>query len=403
MSLVLNQHKPLSGRRLYFVGIGGSGMSAYANIARAWGAEVRGWDVRETIFSATLDGIAVDLGGEPRPPEGYEAVVSTAHRDRIAGTPRAAFLAELVALRPSIVVTGAHGKTTTAAMIAWALRETGDDPAWIIGGVVPQLGGNAGAGAGWLVVEGDESDRSVFELRPRLAVVTNVELDHFGSYGSTTELERAIDDWLESVPDVVRGSELEPVSFALAVPGEHNRRNAATALEALARVGVDPAAAQAALATFLGAERRFDEVASHGGVTVVDDYAHNPTEIRATLETARERAGGRVVAVYVPHVVERTRHLHRELGEALALADVAIVTDFVGRRDAARADVPARLILDAVPDPVRRIWAPSLEDAARLALQVVRPGDLVVTLGVGEPWRAARAIAAGLPASVGVP
>jgi UDP-N-acetylmuramate--alanine ligase len=171
----------------------------------------------------------------------------------------------------------------------------------------------------------------------------------------------------------------------------------------LTRVGADPAAAQAALATFQGAERRFQEVGSYGGVTVVDDYAHNPTEIRATLETARGRAGGRVVAVYVPHVVERTRHLHRELGEALALADVAIVTDFVGRRDAARDDVPARLILDAVPDPVRRIWAPSLDDAALLALRVVRPGDLVVTLGVGEPWRAARAIAAGLPASIGEP
>ena len=159
-------------------------MSAYANVARAFGAEVRGWDAQETIFSETLDGIEVDLGGEPRPPDGFEVIVSTAHRDRIAGTPRAAFLAELVAARPSIVVTGAHGKTTTAAMIAHALRETGDDPAWIIGGVVPQLGGNAGTGPGWLVVEGDESDRSAFALRPRVAVVTNVELDHFGTYGS---------------------------------------------------------------------------------------------------------------------------------------------------------------------------------------------------------------------------
>ena len=392
---------PLAGRRLYFVGIAGSGMSAYANVARALGAEVRGWDSHETIFSETLDGIEVDLGGEPAPPDGFEAVVSTAHRDRIAGTPRAAFLAELVAARPSIVVTGAHGKTTTAAMVAHALRETGEDPAWIIGGVVPQLGGNAGTGPGWLVVEGDESDRSAFALRPRIAVVTNVELDHFGTYGSSAELAEAIDAWLAEVPDVVRGWELPPVGFDLAVPGEHNRRNAAAALEALVRVGIHRARAEWALARFEGVDRRFHLVGAGGGVTVYDDYAHNPTEIRAALATARGRAEGRVVAVYVPHVVERTRHLHRELGDSLALADVAVVTDFVGRRDALRDDVSARMVLDAVPDPVRRVWAPSLDDASRLTLALVRPGDLVVTLGVGEPWRAARAIVEGLPGARG--
>ena len=389
--------EPLEGRRLYFVGIAGSGMSAYANVARALGAEVRGWDVHETIFSETLDGIDVDLGGEPRPPDGFEVIVSTAHRELIAGTARAVFLAELVAARPSIVVTGAHGKTTTAAMIAHALRETGDDPAWIIGGVVPQLGGNAGTGPGWLVVEGDESDRSAFVLRPRVAVVTNVELDHFGTYGSAAELAEAIDEWLIDVPDVVRGPELEPVSFDLSIPGEHNRHNAAAAVEALRRIGVDRTAAEAALADFEGVDRRFQRVGEGGGVTVFDDYAHNPTEIRAALATARDRADGRVVAVYVPHVVERTRHLHHELGDALALADVAVVTDFVGRRDAPREGVSARMVLDAVPDPVRRVWAPSLDDAVRLALAVVRPGDLVLTLGVGEPWRAARAIVDGLP------
>jgi UDP-N-acetylmuramate--alanine ligase len=371
-------------------------MSAYANVARAWGAEVRGWDLHETIFTDTLAGIDVDLGGEPRPPEGSEVVVSTAHRHRISGMPRAAFLAELVAAQPSVVVTGAHGKTTTAAMIAYVLREAGEDPAWIIGGVVPQLGGNAGTGDGWLVVEGDESDRSAFELRPRLAVVTNVELDHHAAYGSLAELQGALDTWLASVPEVVRAWELEPVSVPLSVPGEHNRRNAAAALEALRRIGVDGEAAGTLLGTFTGVDRRFQVVAEEGGVTVVDDYGHNPTEIRAALATARARADGRVVAVYVPHVVERTRHLHRELGDALGVADVAVVTDFVGRRDALREGVSARMVLDAVPDPTRRVWAPTLEDAAHLALSVVHSGDVVVTLGVGEPWRAARAIAEGL-------
>ena len=395
---MVNRETPLAGRRLYFVGIAGSGMSAYANVARAWGADVRGWDAHETIFSETLDGIAVDLGGEPTPPEGWETIVSTAHRDRIAGTPRAAFLAELVAARPSIVVTGAHGKTTTAAMIAYALREAGNDPAWILGGVVPQLGGNAGTGAGWLVVEGDESDRSVLELRPRLAVLTNVELDHHASWASVAELREALEAWLAVVPEVVRGDELEPVGFALAVPGEHNRRNAAAAREALVLAGVAPGQAEAALAAFAGTDRRFQVLGTRGGVTVVDDYGHNPTELRAALATARERDPRRLLALYVPHVVERTRQLHRELGEALGLADVALVTDFVGRRDAPQDGVSARLVLDAVPDPTRRIWAPTLDDAARLALHVTRPGDLVLTLGVGEPWRAARAILAGLPA-----
>jgi UDP-N-acetylmuramate--alanine ligase len=393
----LSQQKPLAGRRLYFVGIGGSGLSAYANIARAWGADVRGWDAQETIFTETLEGVEIDLGGDPAPPAGFEAIVSTAHLSRCDGTSRAAFLAELVAVQPSIVVTGAHGKPTTTAMIAYVLRETGNDPAWIVGGVVRQLGGNAGAGTGWLVVEGDESDRSAFALRPRIAVVTNVELDHHAAYGSTAELEATIEAWLADIPEVVRGWDLEPVDFPLAVTGEHNRHNAAAALEALVRVGVDRDEATTALSRFAGADRRFQLVGERGGVTVIDDYGHNPTEIRAALGTARAQTDGRLIAIYVPHVVERTRHLHHELGQALGLADVAIVTDFVGRRDAPREGVTGRLVLDAVPDPTRRIWASTLDDASTLALRVVRPDDVVVTLGVGEPWRAARAIVAGLP------
>lgn len=392
------QAAPLLGRRLYFVGIGGSGMSAYANIARAWGAEVRGWDVGETIFMETLAGVDVDLGGEPIPPEGWETVVSTAHAHRVPGTPRADFLAELVALRPTIVVTGAHGKTTTAGMLAYALRETGDDPAWIIGGVVPQLGGNAAAGDGWLVVEGDESDRSVFALQPRIAVVTNVELDHHATYASEAELAAALEAWLAGVPAVVRSWELDPVPFELALPGAHNRQNAAGALAALELAGANAGLAAAAIRSFRGADRRFQLVGEVGGVHVYDDYGHNPTELRATLRTARERTRRRLVAIYQPHVYERTRQLHHELGLALGLADVAIVTEVTGARDAPRDGTSGRWVLDAVPDGVRRLWAPTLTDAAALALHVVRPGDVVVTLGVGEPWRIARAIVEGLAA-----
>jgi UDP-N-acetylmuramate--alanine ligase len=388
--------RPLEGRRLYFVGIGGAGLSAYANISRAWGAEVRGWDLRKTIFMETLDGIEFDVGGDPQPPPGFEVVLSTAHRDRVAGTPRADFLAELVSLRRSIVVGGAHGKTTTAAMIAYTLHGLGEDPSWIVGGVVPQLGGNAGAGTGWLVVEGDESDRSIGLLQPEIAVVTNVELDHHATYASEVELTRFFEEWLERVPSVVRGWELEPFAGSLSVPGEHNRRNAAVALAALERAGVEREPAEPVLAAFSGVGRRFERVGEQNGIRVYDDYAHNPTEIAATLETARAETSGRLIAVYQPHVYERTRHLAHELGAALGLADAAVVTDVIGGRDAPRPGVSGKLVLEHVPSTVRRGWAPGLDDAATVALAWARPGDVIVTLGVGEPWRIARAIVEGL-------
>ncbi len=390
--------RPLAGRRLYFVGIGGAGLSAYANIAQAQGADVRGWDVRETIFLGALDDIPVDVGGEPRPPDGWEVVVSTAHASRIEGRPRAEFLAELVAAQPSIVVGGAHGKTTTAAMIAYVLRETGRDPAWIIGGVVPQLGGNAGAGSGWLVVEGDESDRSIGLLRPAIAVLTNVELDHHATYASEAELTAFLEGWAARVAHVVRGWELDPVGVDLSVPGEHNRRNAAAALATLELAGVPRAEAEPVLAGFRGVDRRFQLVGEARGVAVYDDYGHNPTELEATLRTARARTAGRLIAVYQPHVHERTRHLAQELADALSLADVAIVTEVTGARDAPRDDVSGKWVVDRLPPSTRAGWAPTLDDAARLALHVASPGDVVVTLGVGEPWRAAQSIVTGLAA-----
>lgn len=389
--------QPLAGRRFYFVGIGGAGLSAYANFARAWGAEVRGWDVRQTIFLESLDAIEVDIGGDPTPPTDYEVVVSTAHARRVEGRSRAEFLAELVSLRRSIVVGGAHGKTTTAAMIAYVLRELGHDPAWIIGGVVPQLGGNAGVGEGWLVVEGDESDRSIALLEPEIAVVTNVELDHHATYSSEAELGAFFDEWLDRAPAAVRGWELASVDLALSVPGAHNQRNAATALSALELAGVPRTESERAIASFSGVGRRFELVGERGGVRVIDDYGHNPTEIAAALTTARELEPHALVAVYQPHVYERTRQLHQELGAALGLADAAIVTDVIDGRDAPIPGVGGKLVLDHVEPPTRRGWAPSLDDAAALALAWVRPGDVVVTLGVGEPWRVARAVVEGLP------
>ncbi len=219
------------------------------------------------------------------PPAGAEVFVSTAFAGRVDGRPRADLLAELVALRRSIVVAGAHGKTTTSAMIAFCLDRLGLDPAYLIGGEVPQLGGNAAAGEGWLVVEGDESDRSVAALRPQIAVLLNVDLDHHTTFGSRAEVAALFEEWLAHVPQVVRGEELEPVALELAVPGEHNRRNAAAALAALELAGVARADAERAIVEFRGAGRRLERKGEAGGVT-------RARQLRAPSRRARRRPGG---------------------------------------------------------------------------------------------------------------
>ena len=378
--------KPLAGRRIWFVGIGGAGLSAYAQLADAWGAEVGGWDRVSTPYLAHLDGVDVTIGPEPEAPPGWEVVVSSAFR--FPGRSRAELLAELVALRNAIVVAGSHGKGTTAAMIAFVLRECGRDPSFLIGADVPQLGGNAGAGGGWLVVEGDESDRTVAALRPRIAVVTNLELDHHTTFASTAELVALFEDWLAEVPLVVRDA--EPADIELALPGEHNRRNAGAALEAVRLAGVSRAEAAPVLARFRGSARRF-EAHDVGAVVVVDDYAHHPTEISATLAAARERwPERRQLVLFQPHLYSRTRHLAAEFGAALAAADRVAVADVYPARELPIPGVTGKLVVDALSDRGRlAAWTPSVEAGIEQVLREVRAGDVVVILGAGDVDRAA--------------
>jgi UDP-N-acetylmuramate--alanine ligase len=383
--------RPLVGRRLWFVGIGGAGLSSYAFLANAWGAEVGGWDRVETPYLRRLEGIEVRIAPEPVVADGWEVVVSSAYPS-VAGTRRAEFLAELVALRRAIVVAGAHGKTTTTGMIAYVLAELGLDPAWLVGGEIAQLDGNAGAGEGWLVVEGDESDRTVELLRPEIGVVTNIELDHHSTFGSAAEVEAMFDGWLAGVPQIVRGWELEPVSFELAVPGEHNRRNAATALAALALAGVERTHAEPVLARFRGAVRRFELVGDKNGVTVVDDYAHHPSEIEATVAAARERSSGKVLVLFQPHLYSRTRHLAHELAAALSSADAACVTEIYQAREQPVTGVDGKLVVDALRAGMRAGWTPKVEDGAKLVAAWARPGDLILTVGAGDVERAGRLV-----------
>ncbi len=366
-------------------------MSGYALLARAWGAEVAGWDRVDTPYLRHLEGIAVEISAEPpRPPQGWEVFVSTAFAGRVEGRPRADLLAELVAERRAIVVAGAHGKTTTSAMIAFCLDRLGLDPAFLIGGEVPQLGGNARAGAGWLVVEGDESDRSVAALRPEIAVLLNVDLDHHTTFVSTAEVEAFFEDWLRGVAQVVRAEELGPVELELRVPGEHNRRNAAAALAALELAGVPRADAEAAIVEFEGAGRRLEPRGEAGGVTVLDSYAHHPAELAADLAAVRD--GGRLLALFQPHLYSRTLHLAHGFAEALAAADAVCVTEIYPAREEPLPGVTGRLIVDELAEirPGMRIgWAPALDDAASLVAGWARSGDTILTLGAGDVDRAA--------------
>jgi UDP-N-acetylmuramate--alanine ligase len=387
--------RPLDGRKLYFVGIGGAGLSGYALLAHAWGAQVAGWDRYETPYleHVRAAGIPVDIAEEiPRAPAGAETVVSTAFAGRATGRSRAEFLAELVSLQDAIVVSGTHGKTTTAGMIAFVLDRLGRDPSFLIGAEIPQLGGNARAGSGWLVVEGDESDRTVELLRPQVAVVTNIDLDHHSEFRSQAELEELFERWLAGVARVVRGDRLQPFEGELRLSGDHNRRNAAAALAALELVGVTGDEAWPVLREFRGAGRRLEERGVAGGIRVVDDYAHHPAEIAATLSAVREHADGRVLALFQPHLFSRTRHLARELGAALAAADVVAVTDVYAAREAPIEGVTGKLVVDAMTEtrpgmPVA--WMPAVEDGARFLAGRARSGDVVLTIGAGDVDRAA--------------
>jgi UDP-N-acetylmuramate--alanine ligase len=282
---------------------------------------------------------------------------------------------------------------------------------------VRSTGSNAGWGTGeWLIVEADESDRSLLKLAPRIAVLTNAELDHHATYASQRDVDdtfRAFLDMAEHVvlgdePDITRfrGTVARPehvelaaggsrfsvggVPVALEVPGEHNARNAAAALAAAALAGAPPIAAADALSTFTGAGRRFEPVGTIPlGVRVVDDYAHHPTEVRATLAAARTLAPRRVVAVFQPHLFSRTARQHREFGAALALADVVVVLDVYPARERAEdyPGVTGLLVAEAAADaadgrPVA--WLPDFDAAERYLRGALRDGDLLLTLGAGN-------------------
>ncbi len=469
--------RPWSGRRLHFIGVGGAGMSGYARAAHALGAQVSGSDRAASPYTERLaaDGVLKARIGEhdgANVPDGedvevvYSSAVPRENPERAAARarglperPRAELLGELSALRRTIAVAGTHGKTTTSAMLVSALHAAGLEPDWLVGGTIADGQANASwTGVGeWLVVEADESDRSMLMLDVDIAVLTNVELDHHATFGSLAELREAFRAFLarartaivvwdrpellalapgetgvgetasgettrvtacatEATADgmvtLVRFDAPTPAlvdggsrfiwrghEVALSVPGAHNALNATAALEAARLAGAEVQRAIAGLAGFHGAGRRFQLLGDTArGARVYDDYAHHPTEVAATLAGARTLEHERLIAVFQPHLYSRTAMFAREFGAALAQADVAVVLDVYPARERA-ADHPGvsgLLIVQAVADAAGGkpvYWLPTFAAAEPVLRELLDAGDVCVVMGAGDVDLLARELA----------
>jgi UDP-N-acetylmuramate--alanine ligase len=396
--------QPWSGRKLHFVGIGGAGMSGLAVVAHALGASISGSDRAPSwpdwAYQAT--GYTPQVGHDKNnvPPGAtvvYSSAIPPENPERTTGAPelhRADLLGEVTTLKPTIAVSGTHGKTTTTSMIVHALGAQ----SYLVGGVVRSTGANAGWGDDeWLVVEADESDRSLLKLHPTIAVVTNAELDHHTTYTDQRDVEETFEAFLALAdrqvvpPDLVR---LAPhaatfktgeIPVTLTVPGEHNAQNAAAALKAIELAGQDVTRAAAKLTSFEGAGRRFERLGvTEQGAEVVDDYAHHPTEVSATIAAARTLEPKRLVALFQPHLYSRTQHLAKDFGRALSAADLAVVLAIYPAREN-QSDYPgvtSELITDAVTAPVTS--AEDLKSAEAFLRTHLRAGDLLLTMGAGD-------------------
>jgi UDP-N-acetylmuramate--alanine ligase len=440
-------------RPIHLMGIAGAGMSALAMLARHRGVAITGCDSDTSGTGADdliALGVPVWRGHDPHHVEGARAIVVTAavprdhpelEKARALGLPvvrRADALGDLVAggREGVVAVAGTHGKTTTTVMVTEALTAAGRNPTGLAGGRVAAWGGNARIGGDDLfVVEADEYDKAFLSLRPTVAVVNNVEADHLECYGSMEALEDAFAEFANRAGRVIVGADddgadrvalrvsapvwrvghgatadvriravrLEPggsratislpsgdtVELALVVPGLHNVRNAAAALAVVHALGADVQAGARALSEFRGVGRRFERLGEARGVTVVDDYAHHPTEVAATLAAARQAfPGRRLIAVFQPHLFSRTA-LHGEaLGKALAAADVVVVAPIYAAREQPQAGVTHHLVVRGAT----RAGAATVAVRERAGLtshvvRAVRGGDVVFTIGAGDITR----------------
>ena len=445
-------------RHVHMIGIGGAGMSGIAEVLINLGFQVTGSDLQLSDVTKRLTGLGVKIHSghsaenvldadvvvysSAVKPENVE--IRTAMSAGIPQIPRSEMLAELMRLKVGIAISGTHGKTTTTSMIGAILQHAGLQPTLIVGGIVRALGSGVKMGSGdLLVVEADEFDRSFLKLRPTLAVITTIEPEHLDTYSDLATLQDAFVDFANRVPfygsivvcadepniqailprlkrPVVsygihelcdfRASRIEQrdrrIRFLLTerdgtercceleVPGTHNVLNALAAIAVASELDVSLETAAAALAEFNGVRRRFEIKGEYGGVVVVDDYAHHPTEVRTTLTTARGCwPGRRIVALFQPHLFSRTRDFAVEFGQALSEADIVLLADVYPSRERPISGVTSELIAQAIRAASdREIHAVGNQPSSEAVRSYTRSGDVLVIMGAGDITRVAQEI-----------
>jgi len=460
-------------KRVHFIGIGGSGLSAIARLLKESGYEVSGSDQALSQFAVDLqnDGVSIYIGHHPRNVKGAEMVIrSSAIADdnpeveaaKHAGIPvykRADFLGQLMSGKTGIAVAGTHGKTTTTAMIAWTLYAMGRDPSFIVGGTLNNLKVNARSGKGDpFVIEADEYDRMFLGLKPRIEVVTNLEHDHPDCYPKFEDMVSAFRSFVDLLPSdgtliasaedegaasllsYARRKRLSVISYSLRsemtintpqwmqaralkpnerggydfsvitnmtaeiastlnvslqVPGEHNVRNALAVMSVIATLGLPLQNAVDALSEFSGTGRRFEVRGERKGVTVIDDYAHHPTEIRATLAGAKARyPNRRIWAVWQPHTYSRTQTLFFEFSRAFSDANEVLVTEIYASRETKQEFSSAEVVSAMAHSSAR--YTGSLQKTTDYLLKHLRSGDILLVLSAGDADQISTKVLKGL-------
>ncbi|HOO55703.1 MAG TPA: UDP-N-acetylmuramate--L-alanine ligase [bacterium] len=443
----------------HFIGIGGIGMSGIAQILLQQGYSVTGSDVSKSAQVARLEGLGakISMGHSSQNIAGSDVVivssaisinnpeVKTAIRRGIPILHRSEMLALLMKKFRGIGVSGTHGKTTATSMISLLLERADMDPTIIIGGILDQINSNAKLGKGeFLVAEADESDGSLVRLSPEIAVVTNIEADHMDYYTDLGQIKKTFENYLSKLPEnglailctddhnvkdlskhfdgkkltygLTNGAMLKAIKvefsgigssftvikrglevglFRLNVPGVHNVYNALAAIGLGIELGIDIETIRDSILEFNGAKRRFQILANHGGTVVVDDYAHHPTEIMATLSAARKIHGrGRIISVFQPHRFSRTQYFFDLYGKSFFNSDNVIVTDIYSAGEEPIPNISGELIAKTLKSYGHQnvMYIPKITEVTDYLAQYANKDDFVITLGAGDVWKVAHSL-----------